>query len=32
MRVTMVKKRLLSGEPCKKCNDAETLLKSRGLW
>ena len=32
MRVTMVKKRLTSGEPCKKCNDAETLLKSRGLW
>ena len=32
MRVTMVKKRLLSGEPCKKCVDAETLLKNRGLW
>jgi len=32
MRVTMVKKRLLNGEPCKKCVDAETLLKSRGLW
>ena len=32
MRVTMVKKRLLSGEPCKKCNDAEELLKNRGLW
>jgi len=32
MRVTMVKKRLLSGEPCKKCVDAETLLKSRDLW
>ena len=32
MRVTMVKKRLLGGEPCKKCNDAEALLKSRGLW
>jgi len=32
MRVTMVKKRLLSGEPCKKCVDAEALLKSRGLW
>jgi phosphoadenosine phosphosulfate reductase len=32
MRVTMVKKKLLSGEPCKKCGDAETLLKSRSLW
>ncbi len=32
MRVTMVKKRLLDGEPCKKCNDAEALLKTRGLW
>jgi phosphoadenosine phosphosulfate reductase len=32
MRVTMVKKRLLNGEPCKKCNDAEALLKARGLW
>ncbi len=32
MRVTMVKKRLLSGEPCRKCVDAESLLKSRGLW
>ncbi|HKO48156.1 MAG TPA: phosphoadenylyl-sulfate reductase [Polyangiaceae bacterium] len=32
MRVTMVKKRLLSGEPCKKCVDAETLLHNRGLW
>jgi len=32
MRVTMVKKRLLNGEPCKKCVDAQTLLESRGLW
>ena len=32
MRVTMVKKQLLSGEPCKKCVDAEALLKTRGLW
>lgn len=32
MRVTMVKKRLLNGEPCKKCLDAEKLLESRGLW
>ncbi|HET7540436.1 MAG TPA: phosphoadenylyl-sulfate reductase [Polyangiaceae bacterium] len=28
----MVKKRLLNGEPCKKCLDAEALLQSRGLW
>jgi phosphoadenosine phosphosulfate reductase len=28
----MVKKRLLGGEPCKKCVDAEELLKARGLW
>jgi phosphoadenosine phosphosulfate reductase len=32
MRVTMVKKRLLNGEPCKKCLDAEALLQTRGLW
>jgi phosphoadenosine phosphosulfate reductase len=32
MRVTMVKKRLQGGEPCKKCVDAELLLKNRGLW
>jgi phosphoadenosine phosphosulfate reductase len=32
MRVTMVKKRLLNGEPCKKCVDAEALLQNRGLW
>jgi len=32
MRVTMVKKRLLNGEPCKKCVDAEALLERRGLW
>jgi phosphoadenosine phosphosulfate reductase len=32
MRITMVKKRLLGGEPCKKCVDAEALLKTRGLW
>jgi phosphoadenosine phosphosulfate reductase len=32
MHVTMVKKQLLSGEPCKKCVDAEALLRSRGLW
>jgi len=28
MHVTMVKKRLLNGEPCKKCVDAETKMKT----
>lgn len=32
MHVTMIKKRLLSGEACRKCGQAEDLLKSRGLW
>jgi phosphoadenosine phosphosulfate reductase len=32
MHVTMVKKRLQSGEPCRKCAQAEELLKNRGLW
>src|ERR1700742_4555322 len=32
MHVTMVKKRLASGEPCRKCAQAEELLRSRGLW
>jgi len=32
MQVTMVKKRLLSGDACKKCVEAEELLRSRGLW
>jgi phosphoadenosine phosphosulfate reductase len=32
MHVTMVKKRLLNGEPCRKCAQAEELLKARGLW
>jgi phosphoadenosine phosphosulfate reductase len=32
MHVTMVKKRLASGEACKKCIEAEDLLKSRGVW
>jgi phosphoadenosine phosphosulfate reductase len=32
LHVTMIKKRLLSGEPCKKCAEAEGLLRSRGLW
>jgi phosphoadenosine phosphosulfate reductase len=32
MHVTMVKKRLASGEPCRKCAQAEEVLKNRGLW
>jgi phosphoadenosine phosphosulfate reductase len=32
MSVVMVKKRLASGEPCRKCIQAEELLRSRGLW
>jgi phosphoadenosine phosphosulfate reductase len=32
MHVTMIKKRLLSGDPCKKCAEAEELLRVRGLW
>jgi phosphoadenosine phosphosulfate reductase len=32
MSVIMVKKRLLSGEPCKKCAQAEEVLRRRGLW
>ena len=32
LHVTMVKKRLASGEPCRKCVQAEELLRSRGGW
>jgi phosphoadenosine phosphosulfate reductase len=32
MHITMVKKVLASGEPCRKCLQAEELLKARGLW
>ena len=32
MHVTMVKKKLLGGEACKKCVQAEDMLKARGLW
>jgi phosphoadenosine phosphosulfate reductase len=32
MHVTMVKKRLSNGEDCRKCLEAESLLKDRGLW
>jgi phosphoadenosine phosphosulfate reductase len=32
MHITMVKKQLANGEACRKCQQAEELLKSRGLW
>jgi len=32
MHVTMVKKQLADGSPCNKCQQAEDLLKRRGLW
>lgn len=32
VRVTMVKKRLLNGQPCAKCVQAEELLRARGFW
>ncbi len=32
MHITMVKKRLASGEPCRKCIQAEELLVKRNLW
>ncbi len=32
MHVIMVKKRLLNGEACPKCAEAEALLRARGLW
>ncbi|MDH5674009.1 MAG: phosphoadenylyl-sulfate reductase [Myxococcales bacterium] len=32
MHITMVKKQLLSGDPCRKCIEAEALLRSRGAW
>ena len=32
MRITMVKKRLASGEPCEKCAQAEEMLRRRSLW
>lgn len=32
MRITMVKKRLDSGEPCRKCAQTEDMLRNRGLW
>lgn len=32
MHITMVKKRLRSGEPCRKCAQTEDMLRQRGLW
>jgi phosphoadenosine phosphosulfate reductase len=32
MHVTMIKKRLANGDMCRKCAQAEELLKNRGLW
>ena len=32
MQITMVKKRLKDGNPCRKCSQAEQLLKDRNLW
>jgi phosphoadenosine phosphosulfate reductase len=32
VHVTMVKKRLPSGEACRKCIDVEQVLRTRGLW
>jgi hypothetical protein len=32
MHITMVKKRLADGSECRKCQDATTVLQSRGLW
>jgi phosphoadenosine phosphosulfate reductase len=32
MHVTMVKKQLAGGAPCRKCAQAEDLLRSRNLW
>ena len=28
----MVKKQLKNGEPCRKCAQAEDMLRARGLW
>ena len=32
MHVTMIKKELADGSPCKKCIQAEDVLRRRGLW
>jgi phosphoadenosine phosphosulfate reductase len=31
-KITMVKKRLENGQACRKCEQAETMLKTRNLW
>jgi phosphoadenosine phosphosulfate reductase len=32
MRHSMIKKRLLDGSPCRKCVQAEEMIRGRGLW
>ena len=32
MKITMVKKQLINGEPCDKCVKAEEMLRQRGVW
>ena len=32
MQITMVKKRTKDGNPCRKCSQAEQLLKDRNVW
>lgn len=32
MHILMVKKRLLDGSECRKCQEATDLLRSRGFW
>ncbi|MDX2054538.1 MAG: phosphoadenylyl-sulfate reductase [Polyangiaceae bacterium] len=32
MHLTMVKKQLLDGSPCRKCAQAEQFLRDRGVW
>lgn len=32
MKVIMVKKRLLDGEECRKCQEATAFLRQKGVW
>lgn len=32
MQITMVKKRLMNGDPCEKCAQTEEMLRRRGHW
>lgn len=32
MYITMVKKRLSNGDDCRKCAEAEAMLRNRGMW